>query len=185
MHKIYGLIDLDNNTAYQWFALYTKARAEKKVHEELQQKGIEVYLPLRKELRQWSDRKKWIETPVISSYIFVNIPKNDYRRVFEAKGVVSYVSRKGKAVVIPKREIEAMRRAVESNLTLNVELSAIRKGQRITITSGPLKGITGEVLDFQGDKKLLLRISHIGYTLVVNLNEDETSKPDNQKRNTK
>ena len=161
------------DTSYHWYALYTKARAEKKVYDELRQKGIEVYLPLRKELRQWSDRKKWVEIPVINSYIFIHIQITDYRRVFESKGVVSYVSQKGKAVVIPDCEIDGMRRAVESKLSLNVEPSTIRKGQTITITSGPLKGITGEVLDVQGTKKFFLRISHIGYTLVVDLNEDE------------
>ena len=105
-----------DDTSYYWLAIYTKARAEKKVYEELRLKGIEAYLPLRKELRQWSDRKKWVETPVIHSYVFVHIPMTDYRKVFESKGVVSYVSYKGKAVIIPGREIEAMRRTVESNL---------------------------------------------------------------------
>jgi len=170
---------MNNDIAYQWFALYTKARAEKKVHEDLQQKGVEVYLPMRKELRQWSDRKKWVEIPVINSYIFVHIQMEDYRRVFESRGVVSYVSHKGKAVAIPDREIEAMRRTVESNLTFNVETSAIKKGQTITIASGPLKGITGEVLEVQGAKKFFLRISHIGYTLVVNL-DDGDEKPEKQ-----
>ncbi len=166
---------MNNDTPYQWFALYTKARAEKKVCEELKQKDIEVYLPLRKELKQWSDRKKWVETPIINSYIFVRITPNEYRKVFEAKGVVSYVSYKGKAVAIPNREIEAMRRTVESNLSFNVETSSLQKGQTVTITSGPLKGITGEITEIQGEKKLYLRISHIGYTLVVNLGEDTLS----------
>ncbi len=166
---------MSNDTPYQWFALYTKARAEKKVYEELRQKGIEVYLPMKRELRQWSDRKKWIETPIIYSYIFVHIPMTDYRKVFESKGVVAYVSHKGKAVVIPDREMEAMRRTVESNLSFNVETSTIQKGQTITITAGPLKGITGEVMDVQGEKKLYLRISHIGYTLVVNLEDAAVS----------
>ena len=167
---------MNTDIAYHWFALYTKPRAEKKVYEDLQQMEVEVYLPMRKELRQWSDRKKWIDVPVISSYIFVHIQMDDYRRVFESKGILSYVSHKGKAVVIPDREIEAMRRTVESNLTFNVETSAIRKGQTITIASGPLKGITGEVLEVQGARKFFLRISHIGYTLVVNL-DDGIEKP--------
>jgi len=175
---------MNTDTTYRWFALYTKARAEKKVHEELQQKGIEVYLPMRKELRQWSDRKKWVETPIISSYIFVHILKEDYRRVFESRGVVAYVSRKGKAVAIPDREIKAMQRTVESNLTFNVEPSAIRKGQTITVASGPLKGITGEVVEVQGAKRLFLRISHIGYTLVVNLDDgvEKLEKPKKKKK---
>ena len=162
---------LNIDTSYQWFALYTKSRAEKKVYDELRQKGLEVYLPLRRELRQWSDRKKWVETPIINSYIFVYISMTDYLRVFEAKGVVSYVSHGGKAISIPDSEIEAMRRTVESNLTFNVEKNTIRKGQTVTIVSGPLKGITGEVVDVQGVNKLFMQISHIGYSLVVNLDD--------------
>ena len=160
------------DTQYHWYALYTKSRAEKKVCVELRQTGIEVYLPLRRELRQWSDRKKWVETPIINSYIFIRIQMSDYRRVFESKGVVSYVAHKGKAVVIPDHEIEAMKRTVVSNLSFNVEASTIRKGQTITITSGPLKGITGEVLDIRGTRKFYMRISHIGYTLVVTLDDE-------------
>ena len=166
---------LNNKTQYFWFALYTKSRAEKKVYAELQEKGIEAYLPMRRELRHWSDRKKWVEIPVINSYIFVHIRMDDYRCVFETKGVVRYVSHKGKAVVIPDREIEAMKQTVSSNIIFNVETSDIRKGQIITIASGPLKGITGEVLEVQGARKFYMRISHIGYTLVVTL-DDETIK---------
>jgi len=162
------------DTLYHWYALYTKSRAEKKVCEELRKKGIEAYLPLRKELRQWSDRKKWVETPIINSYIFIRIQMSEYRRVFESQGVVSYVSRQGKAVVIPDHEIEAMKRTVQSNLSFNVEASTICKGQTITIASGPLKGITGEVLEIQGTRKFFMRISHIGYTLVVTLDDEAT-----------
>ena len=166
---------MNNDFPYQWFALYTKSRAEKKVCAELKQLGIEVYLPLRKELRHWSDRKKWIEIPIINSYIFVNIRMNEYRRVFESKGVVRYVAHNGKAVVIPDHEIESMKQTVASNLTFNVEASSIRKGQIVTIASGPLKGIMGEVVEVQGTRKFYMRISHIGYTLVVTL-DDETAK---------
>lgn len=159
------------NGNYSWYALYTKPRSEKKVYSFLSERGIEAYLPLRKELRQWSDRKKWIETPVISSYIFVHIPLSDYRKVFEAPGVISYVSHKGKAVTIPVHEIEAMRRTVENNLSFSVETASLRKGQFITIESGPLKGVSGEIIDIEGEKKLYLRISHIGYSLVVDLKQ--------------
>jgi len=164
-----------NDNPNQWYAIYTKSRAEKKVCDDLRQRGIEAYLPLRKVLRQWSDRKKWVETPIINSYIFVRIPKSDYLRVFEAKGVVRYVTVKNKAAVIPDSEMEAMQRAVSSNLLFNVEPSYIKKGQTITIASGPLKGIIGEVEEVRGSKKLYLRISNIGYMLVVNLDDDATN----------
>lgn len=142
------------------------------MREQLVAMGIKAYLPLKRELKQWSDRKKWVETPIISSYIFVNISAADYKRVFEANGVVSYVSHKGKAVTIPDHEIEAMQKTVENKLSFSVETGNIVKGQTVTVTSGPLKGVSGIVKEIRGKRKLHLQISHIGYTLVVNLEND-------------
>ena len=162
---------MEQNNTYQWFALYTKARAEKKVYEQLRSIGIDAYLPLTKELRQWSDRKKWVEVPVIHSYIFVYITPAEYMKVFDANGIVSYVSHKGKAIAIPDHEMEAMRRTVDNHLSFSVETNIICKGETITIESGPLKGITGTITEIRGEKKFCMQISHIGYTLVVNLDE--------------
>jgi len=160
------------NNEYKWYALYTKSRAEKKAFSSLSQKGIETYLPLRRNLKQWSDRKKWVETPIISSYIFVKITQLDYKKVFEADSIVSYVSYKGKAVPIPDREIEAMKRMVESKISFSVEMGELKKGKIITITSGPLIGLSGEITEIKGQKKLYLRVKHAGFTLVVNVDED-------------
>ncbi|MCG8578513.1 MAG: UpxY family transcription antiterminator [Bacteroidales bacterium] len=167
---------MDNNQDKQWYALYTKSRGEKKAFEQLTALGIETYLPLKKTLRQWSDRKKWVEMPVISSYIFVKIPKAAYRDVFKANSIVAYVSYKGKACVIPDSDILAMKRTIENQLDFSIEANQIEKGQQITVTSGPLEGIKGEVVDIKGKKKIILRIQHIGYTLVVNLEDANFKK---------
>ena len=38
--------------------------------------GIEAYCPVRIEMRQWSDRKKKIKTPLLPSMLLVKIPNN-------------------------------------------------------------------------------------------------------------
>ncbi len=167
---------MKENTTYKWYALYTKSRAEKKVAEELNKLGITNYLPLKRELRQWSDRKKWVEVPAISSYIFIEIPLDRYRDAFQVNGIVAYVSYKGKAVTIPDHEIQAMKQTIENKIAFDVEATNIKKGEEITVTSGPLKGIKGTVQTIQGTKKLYLNISNIGYTLVVNLDEATVQK---------
>ncbi len=158
---------------YNWYALYTKSRAEKKAYEQLIALGINAYLPLRRVLRQWSDRKKWVEVPVISSYIFINILAKDYNRVFDVNGVVAYVSHKGKAVTIPDHEIEIMRRTIDNKIDFDIKQGNLKKGQEITITTGPLKGIKGVINEVKGNKKLYLNISNIGYTLVINIEDIE------------
>jgi len=72
----------------KWYAVYTKSRTEKKLTGRLNEKGIESYLPLRKTLKQWSDRKKIVEEPLISSYVFVNIQNSRYYDVLNTQGAV-------------------------------------------------------------------------------------------------
>lgn len=162
---------MEKTNKFRWYALYTRSRAEKKVYEQLKAIGIHAYLPLKQEKRQWSDRKKWVEVPVISSYIFVNITPVQFRKVFEANGIVAYVSYKGQAVPIPDREIEAMRKTIESKLSFSLESDTLKKGEKVTITSGPLKNIQGEIEEIKGKRKLYIRISHIGYMLVLDLED--------------
>ena len=57
--------------SYHWYAIYTRSRGEKVTAKLLSDQGIEAYLPLQRKLRQWSDRKKWVEVPYINSYVFV------------------------------------------------------------------------------------------------------------------
>ena len=51
----------------KWIAIYTKSRHEKKVANNLIEKGFEVYLPLIRKRQKWSDRKKWISYPLFKS----------------------------------------------------------------------------------------------------------------------
>ncbi|MCL2072417.1 MAG: UpxY family transcription antiterminator [Marinilabiliaceae bacterium] len=162
---------MDTTDIQKWFALYTKPKSEKKIFSELTESGIEAYLPLRKELRLWSDRKKWIDVPIISSYIFVRVSQLEYRKVFEVKNIVGYVSYKGKAVVIPDMEMEIMKRAVENKLEFSVEKGKLQKGKKIKFTSGPFMGLSGEITEIKGVKKLYLRIKNVGFTLIANIDD--------------
>ena len=58
-------IDIKEN----WYAIYTMPRAEKKVYERLVDIGVTSYLPLVTTIRIWSDRKKKVTSPLISSYV--------------------------------------------------------------------------------------------------------------------
>lgn len=162
----------------KWFAYYTKSRNEKKVLELLTVHGIEAYLPLRKEQHQWSDRKKWVEVPLISSYIFVRIVLKEVKTILTFNGVVAYVTSYGKVATIPDAEIELMRRTVENDLILDVQQGLVAVGQTIRIKSGPLAGIEGIVNEVKGERKCYLSISGIGYTLIVDLKESKVEPTD-------
>ncbi len=153
---------------YSWYALYTKSRQEKKVYAELLNAGLTAYLPLETKIRQWSDRKKKVEEPMIRSYVFVQTCEKEYYDVLNIKGAVRYVTFEGKAAAIPDWQIEAMQKMVEYNEPHHYSGELFLKGEKISIQAGPLKGYEGEIVkDNKGKNKIIIRIENIGYSLVV------------------
>jgi transcriptional antiterminator RfaH len=153
----------------KWYAAYTKSRAEKKVLKELQQQGIEVYLPLQKRLKQWSDRRKWVEEPLLRCYIFVKIDMADYYRVLNSRGIVSYITFEGKAVPIPENQIDVLRKIVATEADVEVSADKFEAGARVKVVSGPMHGLEGELVDYRGNRRVMVRIDHIGQQLLVSI----------------
>src|SRR5215472_1578045 len=87
----------------QWFALHTRSRHEKQVAAQLQDKGVEVFLPLAKEVRRWSDRRKLIELPLFSCYVFVCLGLTNRARAVavQTPGVLRFVGFQDGPAAIP------------------------------------------------------------------------------------
>lgn len=162
-------------TEKKWYALYTRARSEKKVRKALMEHGIEAYLPLIKTLRQWSDRKKKVELPLIPSYVFVKIQEKYFRNVLVIDGAVGFITFEGKKVPIPEKQINAMMGIVENGLDVKATTENIQKGDQVRIGSGPLRGTKGEVIEIAGKHRFVLRID-MGYTLIVDIQGAEIIK---------
>ncbi len=113
-----------------WYAAYTHSRAEKKVARELEKQGIEHYLPLIKTLKQWTDRKKKVEEPLIRSYIFVHITEKEYMDVLHTAGVMTIVRFSGKPVAIPDWQIENLKILLGTSLPITVENREFVDGRR-------------------------------------------------------
>ena len=150
-----------------WYAIYTRPRAEKQVAERLREKGIFVYLPLQKKLRQWSDRKKWVETPLFSSYLFVKISRKSYDEVLKTNGVVKYITFEGKAATIPQDQIDNLRIVVDSNADVETTWETRKRGEKVRVNGGALKGLTGILISDGGRKKVLVQVDRIDQNLVV------------------
>jgi len=160
----------------KWYAIYTRSRAEKKVLEELQTRNIESFLPLQKKLRQWKDRKKWVEMPLLPGYCFVHISRNEYERVLQSGNVVCYITFEGKAAVVRDEQIEALKIMLEQN-DFDVEITHenFRVGKKVEIIKGPLLGLRGKLVDIRGKHKFLLRIEQLDKNFIVEIPSDHLS----------
>lgn len=154
---------------YQWFAAYTNPRSEKQAEKLLKTQGINVYLPVIKRLKQWSDRKKMVEEPLIRSYIFVNISEKEYYQVLNTQHVVRFICFEGKAAPIPEDQINTLRLLLSTDTDIDVIDTPMKEGSPVRVKKGPLLGMTGELLEYKQKKRVMVKLSHTGKTLIVNL----------------
>ena len=154
---------------YKWYPVYTNARAEKKAYRALIDKGLESYLPLQRQLKQWSDRKKWVEEPLIKSYLFVRIKEHEQREILMTKGIARFIYFSGKIASMPDRQIDDLKLLMNSSLDLEITADDLQPGEKIMIKAGVLKGLTGEVVSYRSKKQFSLRLENLGCSIIVNV----------------
>jgi len=154
----------------KWYPVYTNPRAEKKAFTLLTQKGIECYLPLYRQQKQWSDRKKWVDEPLIKSYVFVRISASQVSEVLMTNGVCRFLYFSSKIASMPDKQIEQLKLLLATEAELEISEHQFTKGEMVKIVAGPLQGLIGELVDFQTQKRLLLKIDHVGQSVLININ---------------
>lgn len=153
----------------KWYPVYTNPRAEKKAYQALINKGIEAYLPLHRQLKQWSDRKRWVEEPFIKSYVFVNITEHEQANILMTKGISRFLYFMGKPASMPNRQITELKLLMASPYELEITEEELQPGEKIILKAGPLKGMTGEVVSQRSQKQLILRLESIGCSIIVHV----------------
>ena len=159
-----------------WYAVYTNSRAEKRVSDRIEELGIETFLPLQKTLRQWSDRKKLIEKPLISSYVFVKIIPRDYFTVRKIDGVVKFIMIQNKPVPIPEAQINNLRILCGSDAEVEISTNVYEKGDLVEVTVGSLTGLRGELIRVGRKHKVVIRIIQPGMNLTVDIKTNAIRK---------
>ena len=153
----------------RWFAVHVRSRHEKKVADELQQKGIGNFLPTIRQVRRWSDRKKVVEFPLFSCYLFVQIEPTPAARVSVLKsfGVLGFVG-PNQGTEIPPEQIDSIRKLVLNDVHVTPE-AYIRVGQRVRIRGGSLDGVEGVLAGAGKDQKLIVSVDTIQRSISVAL----------------
>jgi len=157
---------MDNN--YNWYPVYTRSRAEKKAYEELIRKNINCYLPLKKSVKLWSDRKKIIEEPLIKSYLFVYISAKEYAEVLMTSGIARFLYFSGKIASMPAQQIDNLKLLLATDAELEVLEFDIKAGERVIIKAGPFKGMLAETVSLHNKQRLILRLENMGVAIEIN-----------------
>ena len=153
-----------------WFAVQTKPRHEKRVAAELKEKGVMAFLPMLSEVHQWSDRKRQVELPLFTMYVFVQIAgdRSSRAKVLQTNGVFCLVGARGIGVPIPDDQIETVQLIVREKIPFSA-YPFLNVGQRVRVRGGSLNGICGILSAFNNDRSLIVSIDGIQRSLAIRI----------------
>ena len=166
----------------KWIVAYTKPKHEKTVKDALIKNNFEVYLPVLKKRRKWSDRKKWIEFPLFSSYVFVKTQPKNSLFVVKTYGIVKIIKFGKDIAIVNEKDIAMIKRINEGGYKPRNEDYFI-KGDPVIVMDGPLEGLVGEVIRIEGGKnRLIMRIDTIQQSISININSGFLKLLNNHKK---
>jgi len=160
---------------WHWYAFVTKPRHEKKISNYMEKAGIVHFLPLRKTLNQWKDRRRWVEAPLFSCYIFSYVQYVSRYDILKVPSVVRIVGFNNRPTPVRQEEIDAIRRMLQTGIELEVQ-EGLLPGDPVKITTGPLEGLEGILSEQRGGKWFVVYVSAIGKSVSVDISETGLEK---------
>lgn len=155
-----------------WYALYTHARHEKRVAEQLTNNAVENYLPLYRSIHQWKNGRHLVHVPLFPGYVFVHISLRDCLNVLRVRGVVDLVGFNGKPVSLADDEITNLIRVLGSGRPAQPH-PFISGGRNVRITAGPLIGLRGIVVRTKGRVNVVVSLDLIQRSVQVEIDSME------------
>jgi len=149
----------------KWFVVYTRAQQELKVASKLSAMGITNYCPTVTLVKQYSDRKKKVSKPLLSSYVMVRLEENQREKVFSCSGIVRYLFFLGKPAVVPAFEIDLMQDHL-NGVYNDIKVTTLSVGDSHTIAEGTFSGVTGKVVQ-SDNTKVKLELASLGMSITL------------------
>jgi len=149
----------------KWFVVYTLPQQELKVADKLSAMGITNYCPTITIVKQYSDRKKKVNKPLLSSYVMVKLEENQREKVFACCGIVRYLFFLGKPAVVPAFEIDKMQGHL-NGVYNDIKVTTLSVGDSHTISEGPFSGVSGKVVQ-SDNTKVKLELASLGMSITL------------------
>jgi transcription antitermination factor NusG len=170
---------LQEKPTVNWYALFTRSRAEKKLAEQFKTANIDYFLPLYTEVRQWSDRKKKVTEPLLKRVIFVKTTKEQLNTFYSFHHVVGVVKEFGQPAIIKENEIktlEIIAREWSGETVTSNEYTDYSLGDEVEIKRGPFSGLVGKLLEIKGKHRLVVQLATLNVEFTVNIAKSQTKK---------
>ena len=164
-------------TEARWFAVYVNYKREKQTARDLAARGIEVYVPLKSYTRVYASRKRTVELPLLSRYVFVRITRAQYVAVLENPHVLGFVKEQRNLRAIREEEIELLRRVAGDTRVVEVRRGQLTAGEEVELITGHLAGLRGQFVRERGKHHFIIRLESLGVHLEIGVDPADIRRP--------
>jgi transcription antitermination factor NusG len=151
-----------------WYAIHVSAKKEKQVAEMLCQKAYECFLPVYTKRSMWSDRINITTSPLFSGYVFSRFDVRYRLPILMTPNVHGIVGAGKVPTAIPENDIEAIRTALRNGMPVE-PYDSLSNGDTVVVTKGPLEGVQGMFIRYQGSFRLVLSLPLINRSVAVEM----------------
>jgi transcription antitermination factor NusG len=157
---------------YRWYILFVKTNHEFKVQKHIELFGIRAYLPVRKTLSQWSDRKKWIYRPMFPGYVFIRVSCREFFSALYHDSIIRYVKFGGSPAYISDEQIRVIKKVESDNLEYIKESECFTCNDHIRIVAGPLKGLEGRISRIDSNDYFVIDLPEINKSIKIRIKKE-------------
>lgn len=143
--------------------------------ERLTKNDILNYCPLNRVMRQWHDRKKLVNEPLFTSYVFVRINLKERLNVLQVNGVLNFVNWLGKPALIRDEEIELIQQFLEEHSNVCVRPNDFQLNDEVRISGGPLMCREGTIVEIRS-KTVKLHVPSLNVSLYAEVDKSCVEK---------
>jgi transcriptional antiterminator RfaH len=166
-------------TPLQWLVVKTKPRCEKKLELLLSQHGFLCYAITYSSLRQWSDRKKRVDLPLIPGVVFVAFTAN-WHTLFTMPYVTNILREFNKPALVKGRELENLKLLAQAwsgkDVVLQNNICNFERNDWVEVTSGQFKGVRGTLIDFKGKHRLQVQLDVLQWSVCLDISKSQVKK---------
>src|SRR5690606_22330020 len=137
------------------------------VMQQLEEREVERRIPLNWSVKKCPSRLRNTRLPLIYGYVIVFVGHVEYVRVLSTAGVFGFVRFADQIPVIPDGQIELWKFITGENLDVEMTDVVLEPGDQVEIIGGELTGISGELVEFKGKHRVLMRIDKVGLSFLI------------------
>ena len=142
----------------RWFALQVRTRWESSTAVLLSGKGYQTLLPTYQTKKRWNGRVKQLQSPLFPGYVFCQFDALKRLPILVTPGVIAVVGRGRVPFPVDDVEIAAIQTVVSSGLRAE-PWPYLEIGQKIRIESDALSGLEGILINFKGNRRIVVSVS--------------------------